>query len=69
MILVSAGYDLHRRDPLAGFAVSDEGIAKIVGALLRAGDGVPVIFSLEGGYDLESLAASVRATLGLMCRP
>jgi len=68
MILVSAGYDLHGNDPLAGFQVSDEGVARIVGALLAAGRDIPVFFSLEGGYDLSALSRCVITTLEILCR-
>jgi acetoin utilization deacetylase AcuC-like enzyme len=68
MIIVSAGYDLLGSDPLAGFQVSDGGVARIAGALLAAGRDIPVIFSLEGGYDLSALSRSVMTTLGLLCR-
>lgn len=66
LILVSAGYDIHRADPLAGFDLSDEGIAGVVGGILDAGRGIPVVFSLEGGYDLRSLGRSVVLTLKRM---
>ena len=66
LILVSAGYDLHRADPLAGFDLSDDGVAEVVGGILEAGRGIPVVFSLEGGYDLRSLGRSVVLTLEKM---
>lgn len=69
MILVSAGYDLHRSDPLSGFTVSDEGVARLVDEILAAGSEIPVIFSLEGGYDLRSLGKSVVLTLERMMDP
>lgn len=62
IIIVSAGYDLHSRDPLAGIRVPDEGIEMIVSSITGAID-VPCIFSLEGGYDLEALSGSVLITL------
>lgn len=63
LILVSAGYDIHQRDPLAGFSVTDSGVGMIVRGILDAKKEIPVIFVLEGGYDLESLASSVSVTL------
>ena len=62
LLLVSAGYDLHARDPLAGIRVTDDGIAAIVRAILLAAD-VPTVFALEGGYDLDALSSSVLITL------
>ncbi len=62
MIIVSAGYDLHARDPLASIRVTDEGIDMIVSSILKSKD-VPAVFSLEGGYDLDALAGSVLITV------
>jgi acetoin utilization deacetylase AcuC-like enzyme len=66
IVLVSAGYDIHINDPLAGLRVTDEGVRNIVHSILSYSSGneqVPFIFTLEGGYDLEALAASVLITL------
>lgn len=63
IVLVSAGYDLHSRDPLAGIMVSNEGIRSIVRSILLAAEGKPCIFCLEGGYNLASLGDSVTITL------
>lgn len=63
IMLVSAGYDLHIKDPLAGIRVSDEGIRSIVKAILRSGEKIPCVFCLEGGYSLTSLAGSVIITI------
>jgi acetoin utilization deacetylase AcuC-like enzyme len=65
LILVSAGFDAHRADPLAQCMLSAESFAKMathVVATARA-LGVPFGALLEGGYDLDALAASVSATL------
>ncbi len=72
LLLVSAGYDLHIRDPLGGFAVDDNGVGEIAAHLVataeRHCDG-RVVFVLEGGYDLEGLSGgvtqSLRALIGL----
>ncbi len=63
IILVSAGYDLHVKDPLAGLRVTDEGIRNIVRGILSSKKNIPCIFSLEGGYNLTSLSGSVLITL------
>jgi acetoin utilization deacetylase AcuC-like enzyme len=63
LIIVSAGYDLHGSDPLAGFTVTDEGVAGVVEGILDAAGERPVVFSLEGGYDLRSLSRLVALTL------
>ena len=61
-IFVSSGYDLHTRDPLASMRVTNEGLRAIVNAILRSST-KPVIFTLEGGYDLVALADGVKITL------
>jgi len=63
IVLVSAGYDLHVNDPLAGLRVTNEGIRNIVRGILSSKQNIPYIFSLEGGYNLASLSGSVLITL------
>ncbi len=63
IMLVSAGYDIHEKDPLAGINVTDNGIKEIVRGILEAVPGIPVVFTLEGGYNLEALARSVAITV------
>jgi acetoin utilization deacetylase AcuC-like enzyme len=62
-VLVSAGYDAHRADPLTGLALSagDYGALAVRAAAL-APAGRLLVF-LEGGYDLDALRDSVAATL------
>ena len=63
---MSAGYDAHAADPLAELDVTDAGyeaVATALGAVV-ARLGLPgVALTLEGGYDLEALRASVAATI------
>lgn len=64
LILVSAGFDAHRHDPLAGLAWREEDFAWITRAICDLADetcGGRVVSSLEGGYDLDALADSVAA--------
>jgi acetoin utilization deacetylase AcuC-like enzyme len=65
-ILVSAGYDAHRADALAELEVTVHGyeaVARALGAIsARLGLG-GVALTLEGGYDLDALRASVAATI------
>lgn len=61
LILVSAGYDLLKDDPLASIRVSNEGIRAIVRSILE--HNLPTIFCLEGGYDLNALGDAVVITL------
>jgi len=63
IMLVSAGYDLHVKDPLAGLRVTNEGIRSIVRSILQSCPAVPHIFCLEGGYNLVSLSESVVITV------
>jgi acetoin utilization deacetylase AcuC-like enzyme len=66
IVIVSAGFDAHARDPLAEMQVSERGFAAMTTALaeLAAGAcGGKLALLLEGGYDLAALAGSVRASL------
>ena len=67
IILVSAGYDIHKNDPLADIRVSDEGLRGMVHSILTCSSN-PFIFSLEGGYDLPSLGEAVRITIEEMLK-
>ncbi len=68
IILVSAGYDLHRDDPLTGLEVTDEGIRFIIEQLLLSSKelSVPILFTLEGGYNLYALERCGRITFELL---
>ena len=65
LLLISAGYDAHRDDPLAQCAVTEEGFAAMARSVRRACDarGIPLGCVLEGGYALAALARSVAATM------
>ncbi|MBF0566782.1 MAG: histone deacetylase [Nitrospirae bacterium] len=63
IILVSSGYDIHRKDPLAGLSVTDDGIRDIVRGILSSKRDIPAVFTLEGGYSLEALSTSVLITI------
>jgi acetoin utilization deacetylase AcuC-like enzyme len=65
-ILLSAGFDAHRSDPLAHLEVSEAGYGRVARALgqLSARLGLPgVALTIEGGYDLPALRASVAETV------
>ena len=71
-ILVSAGFDAHRRDPLGGMGVTEDGFAEMAERLLWLADeyaGGKIAFLLEGGYDLAALRSSVAAVLHAMQQP
>lgn len=62
IVLVSAGYDLHKHDPLSATRVSDEGIRDIVKGIVTSIER-PFVFALEGGYNIPALEGSVKITL------
>jgi acetoin utilization deacetylase AcuC-like enzyme len=67
LVLVSAGFDAHRNDPLAQLMLVEDDYAWITEALLqlaaRHAQG-RLVSTLEGGYDLDALAASAAAHVG-----
>jgi acetoin utilization deacetylase AcuC-like enzyme len=64
LLLVSAGYDTHHRDPLGGLHLSSAFYAETARALLDLG--APTAFVLEGGYDLQGLARGVAAEVAVV---
>jgi acetoin utilization deacetylase AcuC-like enzyme len=69
LVLVSAGFDAHRNDPLADIRLGQEDYAWIterLAALADAHAGGRLVSTLEGGYDLAALAASVSAHVGAL---
>lgn len=66
LVLVSAGFDAHRLDPLGGLSLSVTGLADLVGIAHEIADRHArgrLVCSLEGGYHPEALGACVAATL------
>ncbi|MDS3860003.1 histone deacetylase [Thermosynechococcaceae cyanobacterium BACA0444] len=61
LLLVSAGYDAHRDDPLSEILLTPGDYAQLTQACLSLTR--KTVFGLEGGYDLGGLATSVRATV------
>jgi len=64
LVLVSAGYDAHRDDPVGGCALETASFAELTRQVLTLGK--PVGCVLEGGYDLDALAASAAATMEVL---
>jgi acetoin utilization deacetylase AcuC-like enzyme len=61
LLLVSAGFDAHVRDPLAQLRLVEEDFAWVTEKLLEAAAkhcGGKLVSTLEGGYDLDALGAS-----------
>ncbi|MFN3845467.1 MAG: histone deacetylase family protein [Paracoccaceae bacterium] len=66
LVIVSAGFDAHRADPLAGLMWDTADFAWLTKAICDLADECcagRVVSSLEGGYDLDALADSVAAHL------
>jgi acetoin utilization deacetylase AcuC-like enzyme len=72
LLFVSAGFDAHRDDPLAGLMLEDEDYAWVTEELAAVAEEVcegRLVSTLEGGYDLGALARSCAAHVGaLMAR-
>ncbi len=62
-ILVSAGFDAHRADPLADLGLTAGDYADLSTRVARLVPAGRLIYLLEGGYDLDALGVSVAATL------
>ncbi len=76
LVLISAGFDAHHRDPLASINLRAEDFAWVTNRLMdvaQASAGGRVVSVLEGGYDLqglkESVAAHVTALMGTTPKP
>jgi acetoin utilization deacetylase AcuC-like enzyme len=61
LVLVSAGFDLHRDDPLSGMDVTDDGIRELARRSTALGPRFAAV--LEGGYNLSTLPRLVTAAL------
>jgi acetoin utilization deacetylase AcuC-like enzyme len=69
LILVSAGFDAHADDPLAGLEWQAQDFEWLTHAICDVADatcGGRVVSALEGGYDLPALSASVAAHVGVL---
>jgi len=66
LLLISAGYDAHERDPLARMRMSTDGYAHLTQVLCDAADRHchgRVVAVTEGGYDLDALRACLESTI------
>ncbi len=71
LLIVSAGFDAHRADPLAQLELEADDFAWVTRALMEVADrrcGGRIASTLEGGYDLEALAASSAAHVRALMR-
>ncbi|MEJ1976121.1 MAG: histone deacetylase family protein [Acetobacteraceae bacterium] len=71
LVIVSAGFDAHKADPLAELRVETEDFAWLTERLVAVADaqcGGRIVSLLEGGYNLRALAASVAAHVRVLMR-
>jgi acetoin utilization deacetylase AcuC-like enzyme len=69
LIIISAGFDAHYRDPLASLNLKAEDFRWVTQQLMEVADrsaGGRIVSVLEGGYDLEGLQESVAAHVGAL---
>jgi acetoin utilization deacetylase AcuC-like enzyme len=69
VILISAGYDAHERDPLAGMRVTTDGFRRLITLLDDAAQSIcgrRMALITEGGYHLDALRGSLEATIGVI---
>jgi acetoin utilization deacetylase AcuC-like enzyme len=72
LVLVSAGFDAHQRDPLATMRTTEAGFAAMTMALRRVADECcrgRIALVTEGGYDLAALEASIEAVVLTLAGP
>lgn len=68
LVLVSAGFDAHAMDPIGGMNMTSQGFGALAGLIRDASEKIkaPVVYALEGGYNLEALKDSVKAVVDVM---
>ncbi len=69
IVVISAGFDAHRADPLGGLLLVEDDFAWVtreIIAVAREKAGGRAVSVLEGGYDLDALAASAAAHVGAL---
>jgi acetoin utilization deacetylase AcuC-like enzyme len=70
LVIISAGYDPHHADPLGDMRMTEAGFHRIASIVNESSGHKNIVALLEGGYSLEHLPGSVRASLlGLMGAP
>ncbi len=72
LVLISAGFDAHQRDPLASMSLSDAAygymVSRVAQSMPRGASGRMALV-LEGGYDLRALSESLTSALGALEDP
>ena len=72
LVLISAGFDAHRDDPMAGLQVTERGYAALTDIVMQIAQRCcagRIVSVLEGGYHLEALGRSVEAHLRALMAP
>jgi acetoin utilization deacetylase AcuC-like enzyme len=72
LVLVSAGFDAHRDDPLGGLQATEEtfgAMCEVVVGIAERHAGGKLVLALEGGYDLGAVGRSVRAVVDVLASP
>jgi acetoin utilization deacetylase AcuC-like enzyme len=65
-VLVSAGYDAHRADPLTGLGLAAGDYADLTARVMALAAPRRLVVFLEGGYDLAALRDSTAATVSTL---
>jgi acetoin utilization deacetylase AcuC-like enzyme len=69
LVLISAGFDAHMDDPLAGMRLTSAYFGRLTRAIADVADATAqgrIVAVTEGGYDLVGLATSLRASIGAL---
>jgi acetoin utilization deacetylase AcuC-like enzyme len=68
LIIISAGFDAHKDDPLANMLLVENDYAEMTNILKKfaSSENIPIISILEGGYNLDALADSVYSHLKIL---
>jgi acetoin utilization deacetylase AcuC-like enzyme len=72
VLLISAGFDAHERDPLAGMRLTTQSFAAMTRELMQVAEeccGGRMVLVTEGGYDLQALAGCLNAVVGALVGP
>jgi acetoin utilization deacetylase AcuC-like enzyme/nucleotide-binding universal stress UspA family protein len=66
LIIVSAGFDIHKSDPMGKMKITTKGFAGLTRSIMETADiccGGKLVFSLEGGYNLKTIGKCVKVIL------
>jgi acetoin utilization deacetylase AcuC-like enzyme len=65
-LLISAGYDAHRADPLTSLGLTSGDYADVIADLVAEVGAAHTVCFLEGGYDLDAVSASTGSTISVL---